>query len=459
MNQMTDLELCEFFSKQICGAYEQALEFMDSAPDVSLVKFRTISEWAVTLVAEKQNYEFETTNLQRRIDELFDIQAINKQLRSQLHDVRKLGNDGAHANLLEDEIAAEKQLVELRGKAVSARKYVLLSLEDIYVHVFGQSLTGNIEITENNSHTFRDIIFEATFKKESTAKKNAGIAYERLIQQQVLKNGYHVRANDYHHLSSLTMQAIALLDTAAILSYFEVFPEQEMEQFSKEEIDEAVLEHGDVDALHAYSRVVFGDSFLPKEMHEKALGRTKAAADRGYPPAMTTYGRECHTKKDYEGAWRYLTIAAEADDAEAIACLSMMYSDGWAGHQDVNKGLELAQHATDLGHPEGLLALGRCYLLGLGVQQDDKKAQELIEQAVGKGSLTAKRYLEKIVHEKQLTQIAKQKADQIYLETGKAVLETLKKTRWTNIAALGKVGRNDLCPCGSGKKYKKCCGA
>ena len=23
----------------------------------------------------------------------------------------------------------------------------------------------------------------------------------------------------------------------------------------------------------------------------------------------------------------------------------------------------------------------------------------------------------------------------------------------------GKVGRNDPCPCGSGKKYKKCCGA
>jgi len=23
----------------------------------------------------------------------------------------------------------------------------------------------------------------------------------------------------------------------------------------------------------------------------------------------------------------------------------------------------------------------------------------------------------------------------------------------------GKTGRNDPCPCGSGKKYKKCCGA
>lgn len=29
----------------------------------------------------------------------------------------------------------------------------------------------------------------------------------------------------------------------------------------------------------------------------------------------------------------------------------------------------------------------------------------------------------------------------------------------TGIKIITKVGRNDLCPCGSGKKYKKCCGA
>jgi SEC-C motif-containing protein len=28
----------------------------------------------------------------------------------------------------------------------------------------------------------------------------------------------------------------------------------------------------------------------------------------------------------------------------------------------------------------------------------------------------------------------------------------------TQIRAVPKVGRNDPCPCGSGKKYKKCCG-
>ena len=35
-----------------------------------------------------------------------------------------------------------------------------------------------------------------------------------------------------------------------------------------------------------------------------------------------------------------------------------------------------------------------------------------------------------------------------------------KKPKKVTIVKKGtEVGRNDLCPCGSGKKYKKCCGA
>ena len=36
--------------------------------------------------------------------------------------------------------------------------------------------------------------------------------------------------------------------------------------------------------------------------------------------------------------------------------------------------------------------------------------------------------------------------------------KNVKKVTVTKRAA-DTVGRNDLCPCGSGKKYKKCCGA
>ena len=36
--------------------------------------------------------------------------------------------------------------------------------------------------------------------------------------------------------------------------------------------------------------------------------------------------------------------------------------------------------------------------------------------------------------------------------------EQEERARWTPVVRQGpKVGRNDPCPCGSGKKYKKCC--
>ena len=50
------------------------------------------------------------------------------------------------------------------------------------------------------------------------------------------------------------------------------------------------------------------------------------------------------------------------------------------------------------------------------------------------------------------------------LSSWKNVLDDNKKAeiareyREANIAHSNKVGRNDPCPCGSGKKYKNCCG-
>ncbi len=58
------------------------------------------------------------------------------------------------------------------------------------------------------------------------------------------------------------------------------------------------------------------------------------------------------------------------------------------------------------------------------------------------------------------------KADWLYnLEQWDGILpkekrdEITKEFRLSKMAVSSKVGRNDLCPCGSGKKYKKCCGA
>ena len=43
-------------------------------------------------------------------------------------------------------------------------------------------------------------------------------------------------------------------------------------------------------------------------------------------------------------------------------------------------------------------------------------------------------------------------------DSAEAVAEAETKVK-TVVREAPKIGRNDPCPCGSGKKYKKCCGA
>ncbi|MBO4229401.1 MAG: SEC-C domain-containing protein [Clostridia bacterium] len=50
------------------------------------------------------------------------------------------------------------------------------------------------------------------------------------------------------------------------------------------------------------------------------------------------------------------------------------------------------------------------------------------------------------------------KREQVAKETGEGFEGSEQKKQPVRNAATKKVGRNDPCPCGSGKKYKKCCG-
>ena len=49
-------------------------------------------------------------------------------------------------------------------------------------------------------------------------------------------------------------------------------------------------------------------------------------------------------------------------------------------------------------------------------------------------------------------------ADGIAIREENKTAEISRAYREANIAHSNKVGRNDPCPCGSGKKYKNCCG-
>jgi preprotein translocase subunit SecA len=52
--------------------------------------------------------------------------------------------------------------------------------------------------------------------------------------------------------------------------------------------------------------------------------------------------------------------------------------------------------------------------------------------------------------------------NKIVLANGKSfsakLVENISQNTSNNREPIRKIGRNDRCPCGSGKKYKKCCG-
>ena len=52
----------------------------------------------------------------------------------------------------------------------------------------------------------------------------------------------------------------------------------------------------------------------------------------------------------------------------------------------------------------------------------------------------------------------RQNTDRTDIRTNKKVSSNGEKTKPTPVKAIKKVGRNEECPCGSGKKYKQCCG-
>ncbi len=62
-------------------------------------------------------------------------------------------------------------------------------------------------------------------------------------------------------------------------------------------------------------------------------------------------------------------------------------------------------------------------------------------------------------NENTLEQKRAQELAQLHMTSGKEEEEDTKKTGGNTPAGQPRVGRNDPCPCGSGKKYKKCCGA
>ena len=62
-------------------------------------------------------------------------------------------------------------------------------------------------------------------------------------------------------------------------------------------------------------------------------------------------------------------------------------------------------------------------------------------------------------YSKDVMELFKQRYQQMKEKGTQIITESAKAAKMPHVHAEPVIGRNEPCPCGSGKKYKKCCGA
>ncbi|MGB1110642.1 MAG: DUF4145 domain-containing protein, partial [Gammaproteobacteria bacterium] len=141
---VTDIELAKAISLNVREAYAIAIEFINSNPDYSLVKFREIVSEVIGLVAQKHEITFNQETLADRIRVLAESRLLSYPLKQALHEVRKLGNSGAHG---EGNFEGAKEFQENRKRkliedAHRARTQIVSILEDVHQLLKGRLIGG-----------------------------------------------------------------------------------------------------------------------------------------------------------------------------------------------------------------------------------------------------------------------------------------------------------------------------
>ncbi|WP_341936444.1 DUF4145 domain-containing protein [Marinimicrobium sp. C2-29] len=452
----TDIDISKSISKEIHYHYSIALEFINSKPDYSLMKFREVINSIICKLANNNNINFEDDRLFSRINHLFKCQIVNHLLKDNLHAVRKLGNSGVHYTGDFDEAANfhKFRVQKLAESAHKARGIVSSILEDIYYRLVDDHYLGVIELAPAGQQDYREILYEALLATDPTIKLKAGIICESILDEQYSKSG-PISSNEFlANIANLKSNALAFYDASCVISAnidsryrthgYELDPEKTVQNYS------------DIEALFRYSKLATDRSLVDgfhilDEHTEKGMSRLKSAAEREYSQAQALYGSNLYQNEKYDSALKYLVQAQKKDEVLALQCLYYFYSEGNACDPNFELALEYINRAIELGCPDSLAILGAAHHKGEAVPKDDIKAEELLTQSINLGSSYGKRYFSI-----EFQDLAGSMANQL-----KAFGESLQRAVDANkpkpIKSTKKIGRNESCYCGSGKKYKKCC--
>jgi TPR repeat protein len=433
-----DLELAAVYGEGVARDYHDAVEFMDTLPDFSLKRFRDIVEGLCQFVAAQHNYKFFRSGLDDRIYELKKNGFVSKDLCDHLHEVRKLGNKGAHrpsfvfeAGGKESATEAKKAVIDefeiLRNSANTARNRLLQAFELVYIRLNNLDQKPVYELVELKKRQHLENIGAAFTTSDARPKYLAGLYCEAQAEKFLRDNP-------------------SLISTPAEVDQYKFLYKQAAHFY------EAADKLGKYpDALYRYARVidigflVDGENGFFKELDRAtAVALIKQVADSGNPDACYEYACACYDREDFEESHDYLKRAANQGVATAFRGLYLIYSEGKVGPADSDLALEYLRKGVELEDPEAMGELGELHHQGKYVEQSDELAKRYLEDAAAKGSRRARMY-----HLIKMTDFPDYLAER-FRQFGEAIQKTV-------FPEGRKIGVNDPCPCGSGKKYKKCC--
>jgi TPR repeat protein len=449
----SDLDLSGIFGEYIYDSYKTAVEFINIHPDYSLFKFREVLTALISVAAEKFKVEIPTQKLHDQINYLYECQVISKPLKDNFHEVRLLGNRGVHAEVSNnlDSQFLEKRKIDLIEVASRARKFMISVFEDLFLLLNPDILLPKITKSEIKSQEYKDIVFEALLSEDKKDKLQAGVILEKLaVESSPEQVAIVSKAFSYHYQSLYKISAAFYEAAYKISADIDGKMRTIMLSGEIENLEAFTQNHGDLEPLFRFS-VLMSDGYLGDEREASGYELMEVAANREYAPAQAYYGAYSYTESRFENAINYLNEAEKQDEPLALRFLFKYFAEGKACKPNAEKALEYVNRGIKIGCPDCIAELGEAYHKGLAVPKDDQKAEKLLVEAIDAGSMLARVYYTVEFHD-----LAGQMADYFY-QVGQKIEESFKASKKKPKLANKKVGANELCPCGSGKKYKKCC--
>jgi hypothetical protein len=443
---ITDVELSEKLSYDICENYKIALEFINSNPDYSLLKFRKIIKSVIRKISKKFKVELKGNSLEDYIDSLFKMDTDiglkkrykHKPLNDNLHIVRKLCNEGIHevkefnkSEELENsnnKNEYDKENEILKENAKEARKIIILIFRYVHFIIYKNKLIPIKDVDINHN---REIICKALTSTDFNKKLKAGIAYENIFADE-LHSTPKIDTNDFEfHLKGLRKSALAFYEAA-----YKISAQLDNESYSNtKEKEKIIFNKCELEPLYRYA--VLGLSSGNNDEKFKKL--IEVAAKRRYKPAKALFGVMLYKEAEFKKLYK----------------------------SDRNKFIEHLKLVVDIGYPDALAILGKFYYQGEYIPEDKPKAKKLLEKSATLGSAIAQQFIKsenkKIEVKNKITEATikknKVKITKKLNKMEKMIEAQESTTNQKPIKVDKKPGRNDLCWCGSRKKYKKCHGS